>query len=186
MKVLIIMVGVMIASAGEIRISWIGICFQVGGLVFEAMRLVMTEVLMSNNGEKMDPLVSLYYYAPVCAAFNLVMVYFSEMGSFQLADFQRVGASVLVLNALVAFFLNVASVFLVGLLGSFTPPWIKALTSQTDQQDKQPCNGIVWHFQEHSLGGPRSAYIWDTHQWLADVWLPHCNLWLVRLLRALG
>lgn len=108
----------MIASIGEIRISWIGVCYQVAGLVFEAMRLVMTEVLLSNNGEKMDPLVSLYYYAPVCGAMNLVLVYFSELGSFHVTDFQRVGVAVLVLNALVAFFLNVASVFLVS-LGQF-------------------------------------------------------------------
>ncbi|CAN8095432.1 unnamed protein product [Discula destructiva] len=114
LKVLVIVAGVMIASVGEIRIKWIGVFYQIAGLVFESMRLVMTEVLMSNNGEKMDPLVSLYYYAPVCGAMNLVVAYFTELGSFNMADVQRIGSFVLVLNALVAFFLNVASVFLIG------------------------------------------------------------------------
>lgn len=112
-KVLVIVLGVMLASVGEIRISWLGIWFQLGGLVFEAMRLVMIQVLLSGEDEKMDPLVSLYYYAPVCGAMNLVMVWFTELGTFQVANLLRVGPLILLFNAIVAFFLNVASVFLV-------------------------------------------------------------------------
>lgn len=112
-KVLVIVFGVMVASVGEIRISWLGVWFQVGGLVFEAMRLVMIQVLLSGDGERMDPLVSLYYYAPVCGAMNLVMVWLTELKSFEMADLAKVGPLVLIFNAVVAFFLNVASVFLV-------------------------------------------------------------------------
>ncbi|PSR97118.1 triose-phosphate transporter family-domain-containing protein [Coniella lustricola] len=125
LKILVIVAGVMIASAGEIRISWVGLGYQLAGLVFEALRLVMIQVLLSpppapalpEGGEiasKMDPLVSLYYYAPVCAAMNAVTVYLTEMPVFDMADLWRVGPGVLVLNALVAFGLNVASVFLIG------------------------------------------------------------------------
>lgn len=117
-KVLIIVFGVIIASIGEIRISWIGVFYQVAGLVFESTRLVMIQVLLSDDGEKMDPLVSLYYFAPVCGAMNLVVVYFTEAGSFHLANFQSVGIPLLVLNAMVAFCLNIASVFLVSCLDS--------------------------------------------------------------------
>lgn len=115
LKVLVIVFGVMVASVGEIRISWLGVWFQIAGLVFEAMRLVMIQVLLSDGGEKMDPLVSLYYFAPVCGAMNLVMVWFTEMASFEFADFVRVGPLILIFNAMVAFCLNVASVFLVRL-----------------------------------------------------------------------
>lgn len=133
-KVLVIVFGVMVASAGEIRISWLGVWFQLGGLVFEAMRLVMIQVLLSGDGERMDPLVSLYYYAPVCGAMNLVMVWLTELKSFAMADFVRVGPLILTFNALVAFFLNVASVFLVHdylhllsfLLGTHRRPWESA------------------------------------------------------------
>lgn len=103
----------MVASVGEIRISWLGVWFQLAGLVFEAMRLVMIQVLLSGDGERMDPLVSLYYYAPICGAMNLAMVWFTELESFQVADFVRVGPLILIFNAMVAFFLNVAGVFLV-------------------------------------------------------------------------
>lgn len=112
-KVLVIVLGVMLASVGEMRISWLGIWFQLGGLVFEAMRLVMIQVLLSGEDEKMDPLVSLYYYAPVCGAMNLVMVWFTELEMFEFAHLLRVGPWILLFNATVAFFLNVASVFLV-------------------------------------------------------------------------
>lgn len=119
LKVLIIVFGVVIASVGEIRISWIGFCYQVAGLVFEAVRLVMIQVLLSDDGESMDPLVSLYYIAPVCGAMNLVVVYFTEMGALRMIEFERMGVLFLLLNALVAFFLNIASVFLVSLSSSF-------------------------------------------------------------------
>lgn len=108
-----IAVGVALASAGEVQFSWIGFMFQVGGIVFEAMRLVMIQILLSGDDMKMDPLVSLYYYAPVCAAMNFLVALFTEFRSFQVDDLFKTGVSMLVLNALVAFMLNIASVFLV-------------------------------------------------------------------------
>ena len=113
LNVLGIAVGVALASAGEIRFSWVGFLFQAGGVVFEAMRLVMIQVLLSGDDMKMDPLVSLYYYAPVCAAMNFFVALFTEVPSFQVEHLFSAGVSMLLLNALVAFMLNVASVFLV-------------------------------------------------------------------------
>lgn len=83
---------------------------------FEAVRLVMTQVLLSGDGQKMDPLVSLYYYAPVCAFMNFLLVWFTEMPTFNMEDFVRVGPTILIINASVAFLLNLASLFLVGVL----------------------------------------------------------------------
>jgi hypothetical protein len=117
MKVLvnvsIIVLGVAIASFGEISFSWIGFFYQMGGIVFEAIRLVMIQILLSGEGQNMDPLVSLYYYAPVCAAMNFLVAAVMELSSFQMADLWRAGVFTLLLNAGVAFLLNVASVFLV-------------------------------------------------------------------------
>lgn len=59
------------------------------------------------------PLLLLYYYAPVCAAFNVMVALMSEWRTFDMADFQRVGWTILALNGAVAFMLNVSSVFLV-------------------------------------------------------------------------
>ena len=114
-NIAIIVLGVVLASLGEIEFSWVGFLFQVGGIVFEAMRVVMVEVLLKGEGEiqKMDPLVSLYYYAPVCAVMNSIVALLTEFGTFNPADLWRTGVSVLLLNAAVAFMLNVSSVFLV-------------------------------------------------------------------------
>lgn len=73
----------------------------------------MIQILLSGKGQKMDPLVSLYYYAPVCTVMNFVVAAFMELGSFKMDDVWNAGVILLLLNAAVAFMLNVASVFLV-------------------------------------------------------------------------
>jgi hypothetical protein len=64
-NVSIIVMGIMIASYGEIAFVFIGFVFQACGIVFESVRLVMVQKLLSSSEYKMDPLVSLYYFAPV-------------------------------------------------------------------------------------------------------------------------
>ena len=112
-NILVIVAGVAMASAGEIRFSWVGFFYQVGGTVFEAVRLVMIQVMLSSEGLKMDPLVGLYYYAPICAAMNMLVAFWSEVPRFNVEDLYRTGFFMLFLNAVVAFMLNVASVCLV-------------------------------------------------------------------------
>lgn len=65
------------------------------------------------HGLKMDPLVSLHYYAPVCALINVAFLPFTE-GLAPFYELMRIGPLVLLTNASVAFLLNVAAVFLVG------------------------------------------------------------------------
>lgn len=113
LNVLWIVAGVALASAGEIHFSFIGFLYQMGGIVFEAVRIIMIQVLLSGEGMKMDPLVGLYYFAPVCAAMNLVVAVPSELHKFTWAAVSNVGFGVLLLNATIAFMLNVTSVFLV-------------------------------------------------------------------------
>lgn len=114
-NVLVIVLGVAISSFGEIQFSWIGFFFQIGGTCFEAVRVVMIQVMLSGEGLNMDPLVSLYYYAPVCAVMNFLIALVSELPRFRWDDAVNAGFGMLFLNASIAFVLNVASVFLVGL-----------------------------------------------------------------------
>jgi len=60
-----IVFGVMLASYSEIAFVWKGFLFQVGGIVFESVRLVLVQKLLSSREYKMEPLLSLYYFAPV-------------------------------------------------------------------------------------------------------------------------
>ena len=55
---------------------------------FEASRLVMIQILL--HGLKMDPLVSLHYYAPVCAIINLAVLPLTE-GLAPFYEVARVG-----------------------------------------------------------------------------------------------
>ncbi|PHH84451.1 hypothetical protein CDD83_1929 [Cordyceps sp. RAO-2017] len=118
-QIMVIVAGVAMASVGEMHFSLLGFCYQMAGNVLEAVRLVMIEVMLSDKGQgaaaaKMDPLVSLYYYAPISALMNFLVAVPTELPRFQWHDVSRTGVSVLCLNALVAFMLNVASVFLIG------------------------------------------------------------------------
>ncbi|KAF7590123.1 hypothetical protein BBP40_003236 [Aspergillus hancockii] len=114
MNVSIIVVGVVIASFGEIKFVFIGFLFQIGGIIFEATRLVMVQRLLSSAEYKMDPLVSLYYFAPVCAVMNGVTALFVEVPNLTMDHVYRVGVWTLLLNAVIAFMLNVSVVFLIG------------------------------------------------------------------------
>ncbi|PWN41291.1 TPT-domain-containing protein [Ceraceosorus guamensis] len=109
--------GVAIASYGEIEFAMEGFIYQVAAVAFESSRLVMIQVLL--QGLKMDPLVSLYYFAPVCAAINTALLIFTE-GLAPFLDISRLGPFVLVTNAGVAFALNIAAVFLIGAASSLT------------------------------------------------------------------
>ncbi|THU92830.1 TPT-domain-containing protein [Dendrothele bispora CBS 962.96] len=111
MIVLMISTGVALTSQGEMGFSMFGFCVQAAAVAFEASRLVMIQILL--HGLKMDPLVSLHFYAPVCAFFNLLILPFTE-GLAPFYALSSVGPTVLISNAAVAFLLNVAAVFLVG------------------------------------------------------------------------
>ena len=108
-----IVIGVIIASFGEIEFKLIGVLFQAGGIAFEAIRLVMVERLLSSEEYKMDPLVSFYYFAPVCAVMNSIVALIFEVPSIHMQDIYNVGLLTLFANAVVAFMLNVCVVFLV-------------------------------------------------------------------------
>jgi len=109
-----IVVGVVIASFGEIKFVMFGFLIQLAGIFFEAVRLVMVQRILSSPEFKMDPLVSLYYYAPACAAINGFFTLFIEIPKMGMDDIYRVGVFVLIANAAVAFMLNVSVVFLIG------------------------------------------------------------------------
>ena len=113
LNVSVIVFGIIIASIAEIDFVLIGVIFQIGGIIFEAIRLVMVERLLSSAEYKMDPLVSLYYFAPICAIMNFCVAIVFEIPKIQLAEVYAVGLWTFLANACLAFALNVSVVFLV-------------------------------------------------------------------------
>ena len=148
-NVSLIVVGVVIASIGEIKFDLTGFLYQAGGISFEATRLVMVQRLLSSAEYKMDPLVSLYYFAPVCGLMNSVVALILEVPSMTMANIYSVGIFMLVANAMVAFLLNVSVVFLVREL-------VKAkdiVLTFIDWQDLFSRSDIVRHPQRHPPRG---------------------------------
>lgn len=111
-KVSFIVLGVMIASYGELEFHLLGFIFQSSGILAEAFRLVLMQSLLA--GFKMDPLVSLYYFAPICAVMNAFLCLVLEGPRLSLAIIQALGMWTLLLNGMVSFGLNVAVVFVIG------------------------------------------------------------------------
>jgi hypothetical protein len=107
-----IVIGVMIASFGELEFVLIGFLFQIAGVLFEAIRINLVSSLLHGQ-EKMDPLVSMYYFAPVCAAMNLTIALFWEVPKISMSEVYHVGLWTFLANAGVAFLLNVSLVMLV-------------------------------------------------------------------------
>ncbi|CAG8882241.1 unnamed protein product [Penicillium salamii] len=91
-----ICIGIVISCYGEVRLHGLGLLIQSGALIFEAIRLIMTEKLLSGQKIRFTPLLSLYYLSPLCAGFCWVIALATER------------------NALtVAFLLNIAAVFFI-------------------------------------------------------------------------
>jgi len=103
--------GVCMASYGELAFDMTGFVIQTGAVIFESSRLVMIQILL--QGMKMDPLVSLHYYAPVCAAINLLVLPFTE-GFEPFRQAMSMSFWIFLSNASIAFLLNVSAVFLIG------------------------------------------------------------------------
>ncbi|EKJ70467.1 hypothetical protein FPSE_09328 [Fusarium pseudograminearum CS3096] len=140
-NILVIAMGVAVASAGMIEFSVIGFIFQMGGLAFEAVRVVMTQVMLNGEGLKMDAMVGLYYYAPVVAILNLLVAFMIEVPHFDMADFHRVGFPTLFLNAAVAFTLNFTSMVLIGK----TSGLVMSLSGIFKNILLVICSVIIWH-----------------------------------------
>lgn len=108
----IICIGVALTSAGETFFSWTGFTFQSLAIIAESSRLVLTNLLMKQL--KLDPLSSLYYIAPMSAVFiSIPCLYFeaSELPWERMYTTEFV--VVMLVNATVAFTLNVAVVLLI-------------------------------------------------------------------------
>lgn len=110
--VLAISFGVCLASYGELRFDLRGFIIQAMAVCFESCRLVMIQILL--QGMKMDPLASLHWYAPPCALLTISLLPITEGLAPFMNVIDQVGLFHLLANAMTAFLLNIAAVWLVG------------------------------------------------------------------------
>ncbi|KAE9621553.1 putative sugar phosphate transporter domain-containing protein [Lupinus albus] len=108
----VISFGVLVASYGEININWIGVVYQMGGVVGEALRLIFMEIFVKRKGLKLNPISVMYYVSPfsaLCLFLPWIFLEKSKMDDHGPWNFPPV---LLILNCLCTFALNL-SVFLV-------------------------------------------------------------------------
>ncbi|KAK9024446.1 hypothetical protein V6N11_004608 [Hibiscus sabdariffa] len=108
----VISFGVLVASYGEINISWIGVVYQMGGVVGEALRLIFMEILVKRKGLKLNPISLMYYVSPCSALCLFIPWLFLEKPKMDAHRMWNLQPVVLTLNSLCTFALNL-SVFLV-------------------------------------------------------------------------
>lgn len=104
---LVISVGVMIASVGELKFTWIGFTMQISAVVCDCLRLLTTDSFLKDS--KIDSLSVLYYTAPTSCVMVTIGWYLVESKSMDWGLFSNKFMLILLANGLLAFSLNVSS-----------------------------------------------------------------------------
>jgi len=76
MSVMVITIGTAIASISELNLSALGVFIMLSNEVFESIRLVMTQLLLS--GLKFHPIEGLMYLAPACCFWQAIGLFILE------------------------------------------------------------------------------------------------------------
>ncbi|XP_078429550.1 putative sugar phosphate/phosphate translocator At3g17430 [Wolffia australiana] len=119
LNMLLISVGVVVSSYGEIHFNVIGTLFQVSGIFAEALRLVLTQVLLQKKGLSLNPVTSLYYIAPCSFLFLFAPWYVLEKPAMEFSQFQFKFWTFFS-NALCALALNFSIFLVIGRTGAVT------------------------------------------------------------------
>jgi hypothetical protein len=119
LNMLLVSVGVVVSSYGEIHFNVIGTVYQVTGIFAEALRLVLTQVLLQKKGLTLNPVTSLYYIAPCSFLFLFVPWYVLEKPGMDLSQIQF-NFWIFFLNAICALALNFSIFLVIGRTGAVT------------------------------------------------------------------
>ena len=106
--------GVALAIRGELELAPFGLLMMLLSVVLEALRLVLVELLLACPDDRLSGLAGVYYTAPICFVAITPVAYAFEREQLAAAvRAGRVDARALLLNAVLAFLLNVSSLLLV-------------------------------------------------------------------------
>ncbi|KAL5982943.1 hypothetical protein ACLOJK_017023 [Asimina triloba] len=119
LNMVLVSVGVVISSYGEIHFNIIGTVYQVTGIFAEALRLVLTQVLLQKKGLTLNPITSLYYIAPCSFLFLFAPWYLLEKPIMEVSHIQF-NFWIFFSNALCALALNFSIFLAIGRTGAVT------------------------------------------------------------------
>nr|XP_025603898.1 probable sugar phosphate/phosphate translocator At3g17430 isoform X1 [Arachis hypogaea] len=118
-NMVLISFGVVISSYGEIHFNVLGTLYQVTGIIAEALRLVLTQVLLQKKGLTLNPITSLYYIAPCSFGFLFIPWYILEKPEMEDPHLQF-DFWIFFTNALCALALNLSTFVVIGRTGAVT------------------------------------------------------------------
>ncbi|CAN1281837.1 Probable sugar phosphate/phosphate translocator At3g17430 [Linum perenne] len=119
LNMLLVSVGVVVSSYGEIHFNVVGTVYQVTGIFAEALRLVLTQVLLQKKGLTLNPITSLYYIAPCSFVFLFAPWYLLEKPGMEVTQIQF-NFWIFFSNALCALALNFSIFLVIGRTGAVT------------------------------------------------------------------
>ncbi|XLT87122.1 hypothetical protein HN873_008875 [Arachis hypogaea] len=119
LNMVLVSVGVVVSSYGEIHFNIIGTVYQVTGIFAEALRLVLTQVLLQKKGLTLNPITSLYYIAPCSFVFLFVPWYLLEKPVMEVSQIQF-NFWIFFSNAICALALNFSIFLVIGRTGAVT------------------------------------------------------------------
>ncbi|KAH7838508.1 hypothetical protein Vadar_027448 [Vaccinium darrowii] len=119
LNMVLVSVGVVVSSYGEIHFNVVGTVYQVTGIFAEALRLVLTQVLLQKKGLTLNPITSLYYIAPCSFVFLFVPWCLLEKPGMEVSQIQF-NFWIFFSNALCALALNFSIFLVIGRTGAVT------------------------------------------------------------------
>ncbi|KAH8970733.1 hypothetical protein BDL97_02G105200 [Sphagnum fallax] len=121
LNMVLVSIGVAISSYGEIHFNLAGTAFQVAGILAEALRLVLTQILLQKKGLTLNPLTSLYYIAPCSFLFlSIPWILLEKPEMNQATTKLNFDFWVFFTNALCALVLNFSVFLVIGRTGALT------------------------------------------------------------------
>ncbi|KAK3011945.1 hypothetical protein RJ639_012527, partial [Escallonia herrerae] len=119
LNMVLVSIGVVISSYGEIHFNIVGTLYQVTGIFAEALRLALTQVLLQKKGLTLNPITSLYYVAPCSFGFLFIPWYFLEKPGMKVSQIQF-NFWIFFSNAICALALNISIFLVIGRTGAVT------------------------------------------------------------------
>ena len=122
-NMVIITVGVALASAGEVALVPVGVAMQLGSVLTESTRLALVQILLQRRALKLNPITTLYYVAPASGFFLIIpwsVLEAEELWNGFHAGEITIAPMLLVANAACAFALNLSVFLLIGKTSALT------------------------------------------------------------------
>ena len=169
-NMVLIALGVGIASYAELNFNILGLLLQLGSIATESIRLVLVQLLLQSRSLKLNPITTMYYVSPCCFVFLLIPFFGFELPELIHDADVVVNLFHMITNALVAFCLNVSVFLLIGKTSALT------MNVAGVVKDWMLIGISVWAFNspvsQLNLGGYLIAFIavlWYNYTKLRDI-----------------